>query len=108
MNISEIYSVIKNNYGDSYFIREDVKVDKLSASKYGYAMRIKSKLPKEILTRKIKEIITLDGIKVILENDWWFLIRPSGTEPLIRIYAEAEDEKSLRELVRFAREISVV
>jgi len=108
MNISEIYSVIKNNYGDSYFIREDVKIDKLSASKYGYAMKIKSKLPKEILTKKIKEIITLDGIKVILENDWWFLIRPSGTEPLIRIYAEAENEKSLRELVRFAREISVV
>jgi len=107
-SIEEIYNNIKNNYGNSYFIREDLRVSKISLSKYSYAIKIKSKLPKNIIGKSIKEIITLDGIKVILENDWWFLIRPSGTEPLLRIYAEAEDQKSVKELIKFAKGIAIV
>ena len=33
----------------------------------------------------------LDGIKIIFENDAWILIRPSGTEPLLRVYIEGEE-----------------
>lgn len=36
-------------------------------------------------------IIDIDGVKVINPN-YWFLVRPSGTEPIIRIYVEAKDE----------------
>jgi phosphomannomutase len=108
LSITKIYENIKNKYGDSYFIREDLHVEKIPFSKYSYAVKIKSKLPKTILNKNIKEVLTLDGIKVILENDWWFLIRPSGTEPLIRIYAEAENEKSVKDLIKFAKEISVI
>jgi phosphomannomutase len=45
--------------------------------------------PTEIACIKIKEVIKKDGAKVILEDGSWFLIRPSGTEPLLRIYVEA-------------------
>mgnify|MGYP001360784698 CR=1 FL=1 len=48
---------------------------------------------------KIAEIRKIDGFKYILENGSWFLIRPSGTEPLIRIYFEANSEGALEELV---------
>ena len=35
------------------------------------------------------EVISADGIKFLLADDAWLLLRPSGTEPLVRIYAEA-------------------
>ena len=44
---------------------------------------------------KIKEIRTNDGIKIIFENGTWLLIRPSGTEPIVRIFDETKGNKEL-------------
>ncbi len=44
------------------------------------------------------EIIDIDGIKVINPN-YWFLVRPSGTEPLIRIFIEAKDRETADKLL---------
>lgn len=107
-NISDIYKQIESLYGSSNFIREDISTLKVTSSKYSYAMKVKSKLPKTILNKNIKEIVTIDGIRVILENDWWFLIRPSGTEPLLRIYVETDTEKHSKELMKFAKDISII
>jgi len=41
----------------------------------------------------------LDGIKLYLDNGAWLLVRPSGTEPLLRIYAEAASEANVREVL---------
>ncbi|MHB1377628.1 MAG: phosphoglucomutase/phosphomannomutase family protein, partial [Candidatus Humimicrobiaceae bacterium] len=41
---------------------------------------------------KITEILTKDGVKLLLDNKSWFLIRASGTEPLIRCYIETRDK----------------
>lgn len=43
--------------------------------------------------------ITIDGVKVI-GPDFWFLVRPSGTEPLIRIFVEAGDENKANEILK--------
>lgn len=104
-SLSEIVKDIESRYGNSYFIREDILINKPVQSKYSFAMKIKSKLPKEILSKKISEIITLDGIRVVLENDWWFLARPSGTEPLLRIYAESDSLENSKKMVSFVKEI---
>ncbi len=45
-----------------------------------------------------EEVDRTDGVKVVYE-DGWVLVRPSGTEPLIRVYAEARDEKRAASLV---------
>ena len=42
---------------------------------------------------------TIDGVRVDIKGRGWFLVRPSGTEPLIRIYVEGETEKSLKQLL---------
>ncbi len=47
---------------------------------------------------------TTDGVKVIGEG-WWVLIRPSGTEPIYRIYAEARDEHRVEEIVERYRNL---
>ena len=42
---------------------------------------------------------TIDGVRVDIKGRGWFLVRPSGTEPLIRIYVEGKTEKDLKQLL---------
>jgi phosphomannomutase len=51
-----------------------------------------SNAPKEIGGVKVSEVSTKDGVKYILEDNSWLLIRPSGTEPVLRVYAEGRSE----------------
>ena len=43
-------------------------------------------------SKKITEVISIDGTKMILEDNSWLMIRPSGTEPKVRFYVEARSE----------------
>lgn len=47
----------------------------------------------------IGKVITIDGVKII-SKDFWFLVRKSGTEPIIRIMVEAKDKNKAEELLR--------
>jgi phosphomannomutase/phosphoglucomutase len=51
----------------------------------------------EHLTDRGAELVTIDGVKAYLE-DGWVLIRPSGTEPIIRVEGEAKDKNRAEEL----------
>ena len=42
---------------------------------------------------------TTDGIKITIDSKNWVMIRPSGTEPIVRIYAEAESQEKLDTLI---------
>jgi len=59
--------------------------------------------PTELNGRKVKTINRTDGLKLIFEDDSWVLVRPSGTEPLVRIYAESESEKDVEVLLEQGR-----
>ncbi len=55
-----------------------------------------------------ENVLTIDGVK-IMGDGWWVLIRPSGTEPIYRIYAEARSEEKLAEILeRYERELREV
>ncbi len=49
----------------------------------------------------VERTIDLDGLKVIYTDGSWLLIRLSGTEPLVRVFAEAGDEDRARELAEY-------
>ncbi len=49
--------------------------------------------------------ITIDGVKVI-GKDFWFLVRPSGTEPVLRIMIEARDKEKVNELLKVIKSIA--
>ncbi len=66
------------------------------------AAKLKEKLarePGEIGGRRVASINRMDGVKFIFENKSWMLMRPSGTEPMVRIYAESEDGSELESLL---------
>ena len=56
-------------------------------------------LPSEIAGTKVKEIIRIDGTKLLLEDGSWLLFRKSGTEPVVRLYGEAASENRLAEVM---------
>ncbi|HEX8127660.1 MAG TPA: phosphoglucomutase/phosphomannomutase family protein [Pyrinomonadaceae bacterium] len=59
--------------------------------------------PEAIGGRRVARTNRADGVKFIFEDGSWLLLRPSGTEPLVRIYAESESEKELEVLLEQGR-----
>ena len=55
--------------------------------------------PKEIGGRRVERTNRMDGVKFIFADGSWLLMRPSGTEPVVRIYAESESATDLEVLL---------
>jgi len=51
------------------------------------------------------EVVTIDGIKIIYPDGSWMLLRPSGTEPVFRIYVESQDPIRVQELAKVGSEL---
>ncbi len=54
---------------------------------------------KEFCLKQYKKVDTIDGVKIWSQDDGWFLIRSSGTEPIIRVFTEAKTEKNAKKLL---------
>ena len=68
----------------------------------GAVERLRAKLedpPKRLADRAVIQVNRLDGVKMILEDGSWLLLRPSGTEPVVRLYAEASTEPQMDAIV---------
>jgi phosphomannomutase len=50
----------------------------------------------------VRDVKTTDGFKYFFDDDRWVMIRPSGTEPVLRIYAEAPTLEEVREILNAA------
>ncbi|MDQ3133887.1 MAG: phosphoglucomutase/phosphomannomutase family protein, partial [Acidobacteriota bacterium] len=59
--------------------------------------------PSSIGGRRVASVNRADGVKFIFDDGAWLLLRPSGTEPLVRIYAESESEQDLEVLLEQGR-----
>lgn len=56
-------------------------------------------VPTTIAGTAVADVLTVDGFKLTLEDGSWVLVRPSGTEPKLRVYAEAESQERAEELL---------
>jgi phosphomannomutase len=87
------------NYMESYHqIRDKTKINSDFHDKV--IEEVKSKFSKEY-----SEIISLDGIKGIIDDDSWILIRKSNTEDIIRISAESNNEEKCKKIVKDTMEL---
>ncbi|HWP42744.1 MAG TPA: phosphoglucomutase/phosphomannomutase family protein [Blastocatellia bacterium] len=60
--------------------------------------------PETIAGRRVISVNRMDGARFNLEDGTWILMRPSGTEPLVRVYAEASSERDLEVLLESGRQ----
>jgi phosphomannomutase len=55
---------------------------------------------------RVTDVQALDGVKLVFDDGAWLLFRGSGTEPVLRIYAEAPEPEEVKRLLRYGRELA--
>ena len=60
-------------------------------------------LPERFADREVTSVERRDGVKLNLGEDAWLLFRPSGTEPILRVYCEAPGNEAVKEILGEAR-----
>lgn len=91
--LEDILAEIDARYGSFRYRRKDIRYPEEKKSMLFKTLRANP--PDSLAGRKVVEVKSFDGVKFILDNDDWLIFRASGTEPKLRIYAEA---KSLDEV----------
>ena len=98
--LSELVQELFDEYGEHHTYRVDVHTS--PEQKEAILERLRSgKGPATIFNRAVEEVDTLDGFKHIT-TEGWLLVRPSGTEPVLRVYSEAESAEAAQGLVEDA------
>ena len=98
---SKILEDLQKECGPLQFVREDLAIPQSQIALL--KKRLQEKPPQSLLGKKIVRQNLLDGFKYFLEDDSWLLIRPSGTEPLLRLYAEAPSFDLAHQMIQEAR-----
>jgi len=99
--ISEIIEDLRKEFGQFFYVRSDLKL-----SKSDYKSQFdKFKAQKELLGKKVVDIKDFDGIKLTCEDEGWLMLRGSGTEPLMRVYAEASSLERAKQLLELGKKI---
>ncbi len=91
--------------GPAHYSRLDQRL-KRPIAKDALVERLNKQAPDAIAGVSVERVNTKDGIKYLLEDDSWLLIRPSGTEPVLRIYAESSDPDRVQALLDFGRQVA--
>jgi phosphomannomutase len=107
-NLGEYLLDLENRYGAYFPYRDGIRVslqgddlkmalDGLRKYNVGKGLRIDGE------ERIIKQVIDIDGRKMIFEDGSWIMIRPSGTEPKVRFYVESRIKTGTASLVEAAK-----
>ncbi|HEX3032372.1 MAG TPA: phosphoglucomutase/phosphomannomutase family protein [Bacillota bacterium] len=97
-SLAELVEDLMQEIGWHYYDRVDLH---LSPEVKAKGMeQLGASLPSAFAGLKVSEVQTLDGIKFVLEESSWILFRASGTEPVVRIYAESGDLQVVQRLLQ--------
>ncbi|MBU1062409.1 MAG: phosphoglucomutase/phosphomannomutase family protein [Candidatus Omnitrophica bacterium] len=102
--ILDIMASVEKEYGKFHYRRIDTFYP--DDKKKKLMEFLKTSPPKQILKKPVKEIKSYDGYKFILEDDSWLIMRLSGTEPILRIYAEASSVDLAEKYLEFGKKIA--
>ena len=104
-SLHELVENLLRDFGPVKYTRHDLRLAH-PVEKKELVRRLQRRAPDKIGHLSVKDLQTTDGVKYLLENDSWLLIRPSGTEPLLRVYAEGRNEADVEALLDYGREVA--
>jgi alpha-D-glucose phosphate-specific phosphoglucomutase len=103
--LHEMVEDLLKDVGPAQYARTDMKLTRPVAKPDMVKMLINN-APADIAGVTVEDVQTLDGVKYYLDDGSWLLIRPSGTEPVLRVYAEALDDGRVKALLAFGEEMA--
>jgi phosphomannomutase len=102
---TEMLSELHREFGEFHFGRTDLHVEMEVGQRLLESLR--DSPPDNFASLKVASVETTDGTKLLFADDSWILFRQSGTEPMLRIYAEAADVPQMRVLLAAGEELAV-
>ena len=103
--LEELVAELLRKVGPAQYARTDLRLAR-PVAKAEMTRRLVEQAPANIDGRRVAGIEQTDGVKYIMDDDSWLLIRPSGTEPVLRVYAEGRDEAGVKALLAFGEGVA--
>ena len=103
--LHEMVNELLDDVGPAYYERTDLRLSR-PVAKAEMTDFLTKQAPAEIGGEKVSEVSTRDGVKYILADDSWLLIRPSGTEPVLRVYAEGRTQEMVKKLLGYGEQVA--
>lgn len=98
--LGKILRDVQDQFGELFSTRLDISLTR----KEELLQKLLDQPPLQVGPYAVQDINQLDGRKLLLEEGHWVLIRPSGTEPLVRIYCEATNLLALEKIKEAIRD----
>lgn len=103
--LMELVNELLEDVGPALYERVDLRLSR-PVAKAEMTEFLTQKAPTEIGGHKVAEISQRDGVKYIMADDSWLLIRPSGTEPVLRVYAEGRSQEMVKALLGYGKTVA--
>ena len=103
---SELLDYLHSKVGFHYYHRIDVEFPE--DQRQEIIKQIGANIPKSVCGVNVDRVDTTDGFYITLVDGTWLLIRFSGTEPLLRIYAESDSQDRVERLLKLGRKLAGV
>jgi phosphomannomutase len=104
-SLCELVEDLQKEVGPTVYERTDLRL-KSPVPREKMIETLLQVAPQHLGGESVVEVSKLDGVKYILADDSWLLIRPSGTEPVLRVYAEGRSSEMMKALLKFGEEIA--
>jgi phosphomannomutase len=103
--LHELVEDLLKEVGPAYYERNDLRLSH-PVAKERMTEFLLNEAPASIGGEQLKDMPTTDGVKYIFADDSWLLIRPSGTEPVLRVYAEGRSPEMVQSLVAYGKKVA--
>lgn len=103
--LGKLVDELLEDVGPAFYERVDLRLAR-PVAKAEMTRRLRQQAPATLDGARVVEVSDLDGIKYILEDDSWLLIRPSGTEPVLRVYAEGRSLDRVHKLLEYGQQVA--
>jgi phosphomannomutase len=97
-NIKTLLNELEQKTGVFYTARKNFRLTEDKKQKF--VTRLKEFKSGKIGSYEVKDLIKIDGYKFMLGEDTWMMTRLSGTEPIVRLYAEAKSKKVMEDILK--------